>query len=81
MELPNQEKASFRQADDASLVRKGTMTKSTKKKKRSQQDQQPIRQVEPVIDLNDTALKEVTGGLNPQPLPPRGPDDNAIMWS
>jgi hypothetical protein len=33
-----------------------------------------IRQNEDIIALSDETLDHVTGGVNPQPLPPRDPE-------
>lgn len=49
------------------------------KKYQSQKQQPPTPAIKPVIELTDTALSQVTGGLNPQPLPPRDPG-NELMW-
>ena len=51
------------------------MSKLRKKNPKNQKDQQGIKHpaTETVIELTDTALKQVTGALNPQPLPPKDP--------
>jgi hypothetical protein len=52
------------------------------KKYQPQKQQPPTASpaIKPVIELTDTALSQVTGGLNPQPLPPRGDPRNELMW-
>jgi bacteriocin-like protein len=56
------------------------MSKSNKKQQPSKK-QQPTTSPTPapVIELTDDALEQVTGGLNPQPLPPRGDPKTAIF--
>lgn len=56
------------------------MSKPNKKHQQRQKNQPPKRTpaTEPVIELTDHALEQVTGGLNPQPLPPRGPGDDLM---
>ncbi len=48
--------------------------KKNQKNHKRQKNQQPTSTpaTMPVIELTDTALEQVTGGLNPQPLPPSG---------
>ena len=51
-------------------------------KKNQSQEQRPLAAspaIKSVIELTDTALSQVTGGLNPQPLPPRDPG-NELIW-
>ena len=57
------------------------MPKRRKKNPRHQKDQQGIKHpaTETGIELTDTALKQVTGGLNPQPLPPKDPGGD-LLW-
>lgn len=56
------------------------MTKPNKRQQSSKKQQiRTSPTPTPVIDLTDTALQQVTGGLNPQPLPPRDPG-NELMW-
>lgn len=57
------------------------MTKPNRKHQPNKKHQPTTRPTPaPVIELTDTTLQQVTGGLNPQPLPPKGPEGKEIIW-
>ncbi len=49
--------------------------KNEKKKQPQPQPQTPGKQQHKVTELSDEQLEQVQGGLNPQPLPPHGPEE------
>lgn len=62
------------------------MKKQQKQQQQQQSIPQPVSLPDQFIELTDQELEQVTGGLNPQPIPPGRynrffhPDPSGVPW-